>query len=345
MMKTSLLRSTFCVAALFALASCEKPVSSDVAATVNGRAISYTSLDRAIAVQFPATSQRATVDQTVQLRLEVLRALIDQEVMMQRAEKEGLLASDSDVDARFNEYKAPYTKEELEKEFEKRKMTEADYKAELRRKLSVDKLFSKEIFSRISISDNDIAAFYRSNKANYNLPENTIHLAEILVTPTPDPNVMNLKNSKALNDKQALEKIQMIANKLQQGEDFATLATNFSEDNETAASGGDAGFILESTLEKGADPQLRRVILNMTAGQTSQILHTPEGYRIIKVLSKESAGQRLLTDPRVQEQIRSELFQGKQQMLRAAFYEVARSEARITNYYAKAVLENRDNKK
>ena len=132
-----------------------------MAATVNGRAISYTSLDRAIAVQFPATNQKATADQTVQLRLEVLRALIDQEVMMQRAEKEGLLASDSDVDARFNEYKAPFTKEELEKEFEKRKMTEADYKAELRRKLSVDKLFAKEIFSRISISDNDIAAFYR----------------------------------------------------------------------------------------------------------------------------------------------------------------------------------------
>ena len=38
--------------------------------------------------------------------------------MVQRAEKEGLLASDSEVD-RFNEYKAPYTKEELEKEFEK----------------------------------------------------------------------------------------------------------------------------------------------------------------------------------------------------------------------------------
>jgi peptidyl-prolyl cis-trans isomerase SurA len=343
-MKTSPFRLLLSAAVLLALASCEKPVSSDVAATVNGRAISYTSLDRAIAIQFPASNQKATSDQTVQLRLEVLRALIDQEVMMQRAEKEGLLASDSDVEARFNEYKAPYTKEELEKEFEKRKMTEADFKAELRRKLSVDKLFSKEIFSRISISDGDIAGFYRSNKANYNLPENTIHLAEILVTAAPDPNVMNLKNSKAQNDQQAREKIQMIAGKLQQGEDFATLATNYSEDYDTAANGGDAGFILESILEKSANPELRRIILSMTAGQTSQVIHTPEGYRIIKVISKEAAGQRPFTDPRVQEQIRSELFQGKQQMLRAAFYEVARSEAKITNYYARSVLDNRDKK-
>jgi peptidyl-prolyl cis-trans isomerase SurA len=343
-MNNSFSRALFSVAALFALASCEKPVSSDVAATVNGRSISYTSLDRAIAIQFPASSQqKVTADQTIQLRLEVLRALIDQEIMLQRAEKDGLLASDSEVETKFNEYKAPFTKEELEKEFEKRKMTEADFKAELRRQLSQEKLFAKEIGSRISISDADVAAFYRANKASYNLPENTVHLAQILVTPTPDSNVINLKNSKAQNDQQAREKIQMIEGRLRQGEDFATVASNFSEDDQ-AASGGDAGFILESTLEKSANPELRRQILNMTPGQVSQVIKTPDGYRIIKLISREMAGQRSFTDPRVQEQIRSELFQGKQQMLRAAFYEVARSEAKITNYYAKSVLDNRDKK-
>jgi peptidyl-prolyl cis-trans isomerase SurA len=343
-MKTFTFRALLSAAALIVLASCEKPVSRDVAATVNGRAISYTSLDRAIAIQFPASNQKVTADQRVQLRLEVLRALIDQEIMMQRAEKEGLLASDSDVEAKFNEYKAPYTKEELEKEFEKRKMSETDFKAELRRQLSVEKLFAKEIGSRISISDNDVAGFYRANKANYNLPENTVHLAEILVTATPDPNVINLKNSKAQNDQQAREKIDMIAAKLRQGEDFATLASNYSEDDVTAANGGDAGFILESTLEKGANPELRRQIFGMTPGQISQVIHTPDGYRIIKLIAREMAGQRAFNDPRVQEQIRGELFQGKQQMLRAAFYEVARSEAKITNYYAKSVLDNRDKK-
>jgi peptidyl-prolyl cis-trans isomerase SurA len=322
---------------------CEKPVSSDVAATVNGRAISYTALDRAIALQFPASSLKVTADQTIQLRLEVLRALIDQEIMLQRAEKEGLLASDADVEAKFNEYKAPYTKEELAKQFEARKMTEADFKAELRRQLTVEKLFAKEIGSHISISDNDVVSFYRTNKANFNLPENKIRLAQILVTPAPDPGVTNLKNSKAQNDQEAREKIQMIEAKLRQGEDFATVATNYSEDD-TASNGGDTGFIPESTLDKRANPELRRLILNMTPGQISQVIHTPEGYRIIKLISREMAGQRALNDPRVQEEIRQELFQAKQQMLRAAFYEVARSEAKITNYYARSVLDSRDTK-
>ena len=43
-------------------------------------------------------------------RLEVLRSLIDNELMLQRAEKAGLLAPDTDVDARLNELKAPYSK-------------------------------------------------------------------------------------------------------------------------------------------------------------------------------------------------------------------------------------------
>ncbi len=343
-MNTLTWRALAGVSVVLFLASCEKPVSSDVAAAVNGRAISYTELDRAISQQFPQTDPKMTNDERIQLRLEVLRALIDREIMMQRAEKEGLLASDSEVETKFNEYRAPYTKEELEKEFEKRKMTEADFKADLRRQISVDKLSAHEIDSRISISDNDIATFYRSNKSNFNTPENTIHLAQILVTPTPDSNVMNLKNSKAQNEQQAKDKISMIEGELRQGQDFAALASNYSEDNSTSAMGGDCGFVLESTIDKGADPELRRVILSMNPGQISSAIHTHEGYRIFKLLSREQAGQRLLSDPRVQEQIRSELFRDKQQMLRAAFYEVARSESKIINYYAKSVLANSEKK-
>ena len=85
--------------------------------------------------------------------------------------------------------------------------------------------------------------------------------------------------------------------------------------------------------------------MDMTPGQVSQIMHTPEGYRIFKVISKEPAGQRELSDPRVQENIRRELFQRKDQLLRSAFYEVSRDQAKVVNYYAESVLGSRDNKR
>ena len=56
-------------------------------------------------------------------KLEILRGLIDNEIMLQRAEKLGLMAVDADVDAKINELKAPYTKEEFQRQLTQKKMT------------------------------------------------------------------------------------------------------------------------------------------------------------------------------------------------------------------------------
>lgn len=330
-------------AAGLSFTGCGNSVSKDVAATVNGRPITYATLDRTVAAQFPNAPLKADDDQTIQLRLETLRTLIDQEIMLQKAEKEGLLASDGDVDAKLSELKAPYTQEEFQKLLVQRKMNLQEFRAQIRSELSVQKLFNKEIGSHISISDQEVADTYNANKASFNLAENQVRLAQILVTPTPDPGVHNLKNNKAQNDQQAQEKIRMIQMRLRQGADFAAEAQKYSEDPKTAANGGDYGFVPESALNQ-ANPELRKAIMDMTPGQISPILHTADGYRILKVISKEPAGQRELSDPRVQENIRRELFQRKDQLLRSAFYEVARDEAKVRNYYAESVMSSRDKK-
>jgi peptidyl-prolyl cis-trans isomerase SurA len=99
------------------------------------------------------------------------------------------------------------------------------------------------------------------------------------------------------------------------------------------------GFIGESSLEK-ANPELRKMIASLQPGATSQILKTQEGYRILKVLSKEPAGQRDLNDPRVQQGIREALVTRKDQLAKAAFYETARNDAKVANYFAQKVMAN-----
>jgi len=74
------------------------------------------------------------------------------------------------------------------------------------------------------------------------------------------------------------------------------------------------------------------------------VIKAPEGYRIFKVYSKEPAGQRELTDPRVQQNIRETLLNRKDQLLRAAYYEVARDEAKVSNYLAMSISENKSKK-
>ena len=172
-------------------------------------------------------AERPSDDQMVIQKLEVLRTLVDNEIMLQRAEKLGLMATDADVESRFAELKAPYTQEEFQRQLAARKMTVDDMKAQLKRDLSVTKLFNKEITSHISISDKDVTDFYNANKSSFNFPEPQVHLAQILVTPTPDPNVRNLKNDKAQNDEQARKKIDMLVARLKQGEDFANAGAEF----------------------------------------------------------------------------------------------------------------------
>ncbi len=288
------------------LVGCKKSPPANVAATVNNRPITYADLDREYQAQFSSPTPGESPDQTNIQRLEVLRGLIDNEIMLQRAEKQGLMATDADVETKLNQVKAPYTQEEFQKQLDARKMTMQDLRAKFRRDLSIEKLFNKEITSRITITDKDVSDFYEANKASFNLAEPQIHMARILVTPHPDPNVRNLKNDKAQTEEQARKKIAMIEARLRQGEDFAMLAQNYSEDPNSTPNGGDLGFIPESALEK-ANVELRKLVMELHPGQTSRIIRTQEGYQILKVISKEPAGQRELNDPRVHQTIRETL--------------------------------------
>src|SRR5262249_28926890 len=136
---------------------------------------------------FTSDNESISKDEKASRRLEIVRSLIDMEIMLQRAEKLNLMAVESDVEAKFNELRAPYTQEEFQKQLKTQNMSEDDLRAQLRRDLSITKLFNKEITSHITITDQDVAEYYNANKASFNLVEPQLHLAQILVTPHPDP--------------------------------------------------------------------------------------------------------------------------------------------------------------
>lgn len=323
---------------LLTLSSCNQTPPPGVAAMVNSKPITYTEVDRQYQTLF-GMPPKAGDDQVTLQKLEVLRGLIDNEIMLQRAEKLSLLATDSEVDAKFNELKAPYTQEELARLLKERNLTQEELKAQLRRDESVKRLFNREITSKISISDKEIADFYNSNKAMFNLTEPQIHMAQILVTPQADPTVQNLKGDKAKNAEEARKKMEMIKRRLDNNEDFSRVAQNYSEDTNSAQQGGDLGFIPESALEK-TSPELRKLLLATPPGQLTPVVATSEGYRLFKIISREPAGQRELNDPKVQQNIRETLLNRKDQLLKNAYYEVARNEAKVTNYLALSIAPN-----
>ena len=316
--------------------------SADVLAKVNGKPILRSEVDTYYRSQTAESPQQPSSEQATSLRLNILKELINQELMMQRAQKLGLLATDEEVDSKLAEMKAPYTQEEFDKRLKERGITLDDFKRDLRRNLTITKVINKEVTSKITISDADISSYYNAHKAEFNLVEPQYHLAQIVVTTQPNPQI---RTNKATNEAEARKKIQTVQNRLESGEDFNTVAMNYSEDQSTSGNGGDMGLVPESAIK--SDPVASQVVLKLKPGQTSGIIPVVDpgsrqvaGFRIIKLVAKEPAGQRELNDPRVQQFIREQLRGSREQLLKAAYYEVVRDEAKVENYYAEDILKN-----
>ena len=336
--------AVFSVAACALLAmSCRKAAPTNVAATVNGRPVTYAEVDKHVQLQFAGAQEQPGDDEASIQKMEVLRALIDSEIMLQRAEKQSLMATDADIDTKVNELKAGYTQEEFQKQLAMRKITMEELRAQVRRELSVNKLINKEITSHISISDKEIGEFYNSNRDRFNVAEPQLQLAQIVVTAAADP-VRNLKNDNATSDDAAQKKAQTLEARARQGEDFSLLAQNFSEDPQSSQNGGEMGFVPESSLEKFS-PELRRYLSELGPAQISKVLKLGPDYRLFKVISKVPAGQRELNDPNVQQGIRETLMNRKDRLLKNAFYEVARNEAQVVNFLAQSIVQAKGLKK
>jgi peptidyl-prolyl cis-trans isomerase SurA len=317
------------------ITSCNSRGGPDVLAKVNSYKVHRAEVDKVYNGQLAGSPQKPTAAEEEALRLNILLQIIDLQLHLQQAEKLGVVATDDEVEGKLSQAKAPYTKEEFEKMLKDQSVTEADYKQEIRRKITVDKLLNKEIASKVSISDGDIQRYYEQHKADFNLIEPRYFLAHIQVNQGADASA-----------EQAHKKIQMVYNRLESGEDFATLASRYSEDPNTARSGGELNALPESQL-KNTDPATRDAILKLKPGQYSPVIalvnpntHQPAAYRIVKLIGKEAAGQRDLNDPAVQQWIRNQLKTQREQVLRAAYDEVLRDKAEVQNYYAEQILKS-----
>jgi peptidyl-prolyl cis-trans isomerase SurA len=325
------------------LAGCHRSSAPNVVATVNGKEILRSDLDKYYQASLAESPQQPSPEQADTVRLNILSTMIEGEILQQRAAKLNLAASDEDVNAKLIEMKAAFTQEEFDKQLKQRNITTEDLKRDLRRSLTKTKLLNKEIESKINITDAEISGYYAAHKADFNFIEPRYNLARIVVTNAPSQQTSNLQNNKASGDADAKRKIQALRNKLENSEDFGSVAMNFSEDKASALNGGDMGFMVESQLR--TDQEVYNAISKLKPGQFTDVLPIIDGpsrrtigYAIYKLIAREPAGQRELNDPRVQQTIRQGLREGHAQLLQAAYFEVLHDEAKVHNYLADQIL-------
>ena len=335
--KSILLISALAVLVFSAACSSNTSASDDVVARVNGKDIRTADLEKQFANRLNSAEQPPSPEEAQDAKLQLLNQMVNDQILLQMASAAGLSATDAEVDVKFNEFKSQYTEEKFQEVLKQQKLTVDEIRAELRKSITIDKLINKEITSKISVSEAEIKNFYDKNKESFNLPE-SYHISHILVTPVADPELKNGKNDDAKSVDEARAKASRLLRDVQSGQDFSTVARDYSEDPSSAAAGGDLQFQPLQAIES-IDPRLGQAVQRMKTGETfPQVIETRFGFHILKLLEKDAGGQKDLSDPRVQAQVRQVIFNRKDQTLKAAFSEMARNKATVSNYLAERIF-------
>ena len=316
-----------------------------VAATVNGRKIMLSEVERGVNQQTGGNPAELNQLQLAQARLQVLSNLIQREVLFQRAEREKVLPTEAQIDGAIATQKqnSGMTAEDFDKSLKAQNMSMETLREEARKDLAIAALQDK-YSGKIDISDREVEEFYNKNRDQF-VNARGVGLAMIVVDPADNSSTGITDDAK--NDADAKLKIDNIYQQLQGKADFATVARAKSEDINSLRSGGDIGFATEEALKSNSFPPelISSLFGSMQVGDYTPPVRFGNGkWYIFKLAEKRLQTENLtLESPGVRQQITQGLTNQRKQILNAALLEVAMNEAKINNNLAANMLNNPSN--
>ena len=314
------------------------PVSVDTWAVVDGREISREDVDKSY-LRTRDTAQPVSDEETLTAKLSLLDDLILQDILLARARTLNLDMAQTELDTAYTDAKKNMTDDAFQQELTRRGLTPADLREGLRRELLIQKLIAQEVASKIAVTEKEVTDAFNANRAQFNVAEESYHLAQIVVTPARDPQLSNATGDDATTPQQATAKVQMLMERLKAGASFRDLAIGYSEDPQSAPRGGDLGLVSISKLSQ-ALPALRNAVIGKAPGSVN-VASGGGAYTLVLVVSHEKAGQRDLSMPEVRTRITETLRARKEQLLRAAYLTAVRGDANVTNHVARRLVESK----
>jgi len=250
----------FILASIFLLASCSPaiaptptytPIPPNVVAIVNDQPIFQEALERQLKhlqKAMEASGEKPDPQTLEQMRRQVLEGLIDQTIMEQAAARLGIKVSPEELEENIRKVIQEGGEENFRRWLEQSELTMEEFREMTRLQLLSLKLFEA-------------------------------------VTPPPPETMEQVHARHILLGSQ--EEAMQILERLRKGEDFASLARQFSKDDFTRELGGDLGFFPKGL--SGLPPELEEAAFSLAPGQISGVIKSYYGYHIVQVLEKDSA--------------------------------------------------------
>ena len=312
-------------------------VDNETVATVNGKTIKLEEVERVIKQQGQGQEAKLSPLELAQGRLQVVEGLIQQEVMFQKAEKEGTVPKDEDVTAELNRQKTTsgMSSEEFDKRLKEAGETDASLRERIKKKLAIENLVNKVTGKIEAPKDREIDDFYNGNKEAF-VKKRGVKLAAIVIDPA--------NNGEADPTKSEVDAVRVgneIINQLRQGGDFAAIAREKSED-QNRLQGGDLGYISEEEMKQSFPAQTVSTLMDpkFPVGQYTPTQMQGKFY-ILKLQERSDKDENLtLESPGIRQQVTDSLVNARKQLLTVSYQALAMNEAKIENFLAKKVVEN-----
>jgi peptidyl-prolyl cis-trans isomerase SurA len=229
---------------------------------------------------------------------DLLRGLIDQSLMVQRAKDMGI-SVESDVIKRLDDVRKQNglaSLEDLEKAVEGSGLAWEDYKTTIRNGLLTQEVVRREVGSHINIGNDEVKQYYDAHPQEFTRPEQVVLSEIFLSTEGKSPEEIESVQKKAED----------LRNRVMKGDDFNEIAKRYSEGS-TAKDGGDLGTFKQTELA----PQLEEVVFKMEKGQITDVIQTKTGFEVLKVENHYQAG--LQPQSKVENEIMNRLYMQKMQ--------------------------------
>ena len=249
------------------------------AAQVNDVTITQEELNRELELyknRMAASGQSFSEVDLKRLEDDMLNEMINQELLYQESQKQGVKVETAAVDKVLDQIKQRYkNQQEFQAALSRTQYTEEGLKDQIVRREAVQKLIDQEVAAKINITDKESHTFYDEHPTLFEQPEQ-VKASHILIKVTPDANDEEKKLART--------KIEKAKQRAEKGEDFAALAKELSE-GPSNSRGGDLGFFHRGQMVQPFED----AAFALEIDQISDIVQTRFGYHIIKVTDKKDA--------------------------------------------------------
>ncbi|WP_061135346.1 peptidylprolyl isomerase [Caballeronia fortuita] len=263
-----------------ALSNRNAQVADSVVAVVNDGVITQRELeDRTALIAKRLQQQNAPVPPADQMRQQVLDQMVLERIQLQKAKEDGIVIDDATVNrtlARLAQQNQ-MTLEVYRSRIEAQGVPWATFTRDARTELTLSKLREKEVDSKITVSDGEVANYIASQRGPGARNTSDLRLQHIMFKLPSDAPQSEVAKVQAQAD--------AVLKQAQAGDDFTKLAKQNSQDTD-AGKGGDLGFRTAGSLPAG----IVSAVSTLRPGQVvPTLLRTDGGFEIIKLVDRRAS--------------------------------------------------------